>query len=289
MTTKRQELVEDGYCVFENVLDGPMLARVQGLARGVVEAIPAAHRAETRSQGSLVPVADHPAFAELIAHEPARAIFAELGFADPRFSSGYVISKPPKGPALFWHQDWWGWDDPISHTDQIAQVFLFYYLSDTTRDNGCLRVVRGSHRTRHPLHDAPKAHADDIARVVDPSDRIYQPVADEVAVEVRTGDLVIGDARILHGTYPNASDRERTLITLWYHPSFASLPEPMQARIHAIHVREGVDTDAGGQMYPALWPERERHLVEPLLPVYDGSAAPQAWNREPVGLRGTAS
>lgn len=186
-----------------------------------------------------MPVADVPAFAELIANDRARAAFAELGFSDPRFSSGYVISKPPRSPALFWHQDWWGWDDPISYTAEIAQVFLFYYLTDTSRANGCLRLIRGSHRRRHPLHEAPKAHADDVARVVDPDDRIYQPAPDEVAVPVRAGDLVIGDARVLHGSYPNGSDQERTLITLWFHPSFAALPEPMRARIYEIYVRKG--------------------------------------------------
>ena len=50
------------------------------------------------------------------------------------------------------------------------------------------------------------------------------------------------------------------------------------------HLRQDVDTDAGGGLYPGLWPEAERRMVEPLLPAYRGDAAPQPWNREPTGL-----
>ena len=30
-----------------------------------------------------------------------------------------------------------------------------YYLVDTTPENGCLRVLAGSHLKRHPVHDNP--------------------------------------------------------------------------------------------------------------------------------------
>ncbi|MEC8595240.1 MAG: phytanoyl-CoA dioxygenase family protein [SAR324 cluster bacterium] len=56
------------------------------------------------------------------------------------------ISKPPKSPALFWHQDWWDWNEPSSFTYQMAQVFVMIYLKDTTPQNGCLRVIPGSNK-----------------------------------------------------------------------------------------------------------------------------------------------
>ena len=228
-------------------------------------------------------MADYPAFGELVAYPRTLEIFAGLGFGDPRFSSGYIISKPPGGPPLFWHQDWWGWDDPLSYTDAVAQVFLFYYLTDTTRENGCLRVVPGSHRRRHQLHDAPAAHDDALARVTDPGDPIYQSVAEEVAVPVRAGDVVIGDARLLHGAYANSGDSERTLLTLWYHPNFSALSAPIQARIYSVFKREGNDTDPAGpgKLTPDNWPAAEHERIADLLPIYDGDAAPQDWNRTP--------
>ena len=72
----------------------------------------------------LILIADYPEFSDLITYPALFKVFDVLGFADTRFSSGYIISKPEQSPALFWHQDWWGWGDPISYTDQIAQVFV---------------------------------------------------------------------------------------------------------------------------------------------------------------------
>lgn len=263
-----------------------MLAETRALAGNIVAGISSDHRSRNRSQGSLVPVSDYPAYADLITNASDRGIFDGLGFPDPRFSSGYVISKPPNSPALFWHQDWWGWNDPISFRDEIAQVFAFYYLTETTRTNGCLRVLPGSHRKRHPLHDVPDAHGEALGRVDEPDNIVYQSVPGEVAVEVEAGSLVIGDARLLHGTYANRSADERTLITLWYHPNFSGLPEPIQARIAGIFRREGIDTDPDGTAKLGLdeWPGPQRSQVAPLFPLYHGSAAPQPWTREPIGL-----
>ena len=50
-------------------------------------------------------------------------------------------------------------------------------------------------------------------------------------VAVRAGDLVIGDARMLHATHPNASDGRRTVITLWFQPDFDGLPLKTQAQM----------------------------------------------------------
>ncbi len=283
LDTSRRQLVEDGYCVIRDVLDQDLLGSLRALARDGIADASVEHRALNRSQGSLVLMAEYPAFADLIAYPPTMAIFDGLGFRDPRFSSGYIISKPPGGPPLFWHQDWWAWDDPVSYTDEVCQVFLFYYLTDTTVENGCLRVVPGSHRRCHSLHDAPAAHDEALARVTDPSAPIYQSVADEVAVPVKAGDLIIGDARLLHGAYANDSNEERTLLTLWYHPNFAGLPAPMQARIYSLFKREGNDTDpaAAGKLTPDVWPAAERQRIAHLFPSYLGPATPQPWNRSP--------
>ncbi len=43
--------------------------------------------------------------------------------------------------------------------------------------------------------------------------------------------MPIGDARLLHAAHANATDQRRTLITLWYQPDRASLPERVQAQM----------------------------------------------------------
>ena len=114
------------------------------------------------------------------------------------------------GPALFWHQDWWGWQHPISREDRIAQVALFLYMTDTTRENGCLSLIPGSHRRPHPLHDLVDAHDPTLAEVRNPDDAAFASHPDEVDVPVTAGDVVVVDARLIHGAHPNRSDKERT-------------------------------------------------------------------------------
>ena len=277
-------LRRDGYCVVRDVLDRAMLARLRRRTAALLQSLPAEHRRRQRAAGSLVHIAADPAFAALIAWPKALAALDAAGLGGARFSSGYVISKPPGGPPLFWHQDWWGWDHPSSYGGAIHQVFLMYYLADTAPENGCLRVVPGSHRRRHRLHGLlPGAHAERLARAADPADPAFAAVREERAVPVRAGDLVIGDARLLHGAYANRSAAERPLITLWYHPHFDRQPAAIRARVARILHRQDVDTDpAGGQTpFPAGWPAAARGTIAPLLADYRGRAAPLPWNRNP--------
>ncbi|MGI9332171.1 MAG: phytanoyl-CoA dioxygenase family protein [Gammaproteobacteria bacterium] len=279
----RTSLVREGYCVARQVLDGYAMTDLAQWSRTVLNGVCAAHRSRNRSQGTLVNLSDYPEFAGIIGHPALAALFESLDFGDPVFSSGYLISKPPHGPALFWHQDWWGWDDPMSYSDTIAQVFVMIYLTRTTQHNGCLRVIPGSHRQRHPLHDKPPAHAEALAKVAKPHDPIYASAAGEQAVPVEPGDVVIGDARLLHGAYDNRSEHERTLITLWYHPDFSNLPPGMQARIREVFYRRGVDTDpeSSNAMIMEDWPASQRQQIESLFPVRAADALPHAWNRQP--------
>ena len=279
----RHQLVADGYCRVPGVLGPAALCATVEAAEAALGTIGADHRAQWRSQGSLVPIADHPSFAALIAHPGFQVMFARLGFSGTRFSSGYVISKPPGGPALFWHQDWWGWQHPISREERIAQVALFLYMTDTTRQNGCLRLVPGTHRRRHPLHDLVDAHDPTLAEVKNPEDAAFTSHPDEIDVPVMAGDVVVVDARLIHGAHPNCSGNERTNITLWWHPDYEALPAAIKARIWKLYRREEIDTDAapGRTLRPDIWPEPQRSQALPLVVTDPGPAEPEPWNRTP--------
>ncbi|MEO1248251.1 MAG: phytanoyl-CoA dioxygenase family protein [Pseudomonadota bacterium] len=276
----RKALQDAGYIVARGLLDRAVIEELHARSQAILAELPGEHRARNRSQGSLVPMADHPEYGAIIGAQALRAAFERLAFPDPRFSSGYLISKPPGGPPLFWHQDWWGWDDPVSYTDEIAQVFVMIYLSDTSPENGCLRVIPGSHRRHHPLHDAPAAHGEALSRVEDPNHPLYGRIQGEIDVPVKAGDVVFGDARILHAAHANRSDAERSLLTLWYHPDYGSLPAGMRARIRGLFDRQGADTDVAGADALTLedWPDADglRDLFPPLE-----TAVPHEWCRVP--------
>ena len=283
MEFHRQNFLEDGYCVFENVFRNDDLDIIKNVSQKALSDLPLSHREKNKSQGSLILVANFPEFSHLIAHPVLLKVFSILGFDDTRFSSGYIISKPKKSPALFWHQDWWGWGDPVSYSEQIAQVFVMIYLQDTNKSNGCLRVLPGSHRKIHGLHKNEKAHTESVSRVENPDDPIYRNMDGEIEISVNFGDVVVGDARLLHGSYPNNSDEERTLITLWYHPDYLKLPKPMQARIYEIFVRKDVDTDPDGMDSMTLmkWPDEIKKTIELFFPSCPENVIAEPWKRNP--------
>ena len=267
---KTQQLLRDGYCVLERILTPEMLVRVLDASEGLIAAQPAEHFERYKSTGSMISVYDDPFFAELVAYQPALDALASLEFPNPRWSSGFVISKPGHSPPLFWHQDWWAWNDPVSYTDLPLQLFLMYYLVDTSIENGCLRVIAGSHRKRHRIHDAVHTtHSEELSRATDPSNPAYQPMPEDKAVPVRAGDLVIGDARLLHGSFPNRTGERRTVITLWYHPNFEVSPPPIQSSL------------SRDQTQVSSWPPQAQKLVQKLVPTYEGDADPLEWKRVP--------
>ncbi len=277
-----QDLQQDGYTIAKNLLPQSLLAKLCQQRDEVLDALSPEHRDTYRSQGSLVNMGDHPKFSHLIALPLFQRLIRDLGFSNTRWLAGYLISKPPGSPALFWHQDWWGWDHPLSYTPRMPGLGIMIYLTDTCVENGCLRVVPGSHRGQHALHDLPIAHEEALSTIEDPGDIAYQSDSCEAAVEVSVGDVVLIDPRLLHSAYANQTDSERSLITLWYLPDFDELPEPIRARYVQIFNRHDLDTgdSAKGNLLDT-WPVVPKAEVAYLEPVYRGQIEPQPWNRAP--------
>lgn len=175
---------------------------------------------------------------------------AALGCAAPKFASGCVISKPPHSPPRCWLQDEDGWDDPRSYAAPTLQFFLMHYRGDAEPANGCLRVLRGSHRRRHALRDrASEAHAETLRRASDPAHPAFRSLPEDAAVPVRAGDAVIGDAR--------------------------SSPPPLQALFRSLAGLYGARHERRGAMPPA------QAQAQALIPAYEGAQPPIRWNRRP--------
>lgn len=278
----RKALLSQGYAVVPDYLSEAVLGKLREQSARVLDQLPRQHRDEYKSQGSLVNLGDHPEYSHLIASPECRDLMRQLGMAGNRWLAGYLISKPPRSPALFWHQDWWGWDHPMSYTDRLPGLGIMIYQSDTRVENGCLRVIPGSHRCRHRLHGLPVAHEQSLSHIEDPDDIAYQSDASEAAVEVNAGDVVILDPRLLHSAYENQTDVERSLLTLWYLPEFNTLPEAIQARYVQIFNRRELDTgDNAARDLLEGWPEKHQQAIKNLEPKYHGRTEPLAWNRAP--------
>jgi hypothetical protein len=270
------ELASDGYSVIEGLLERSWLDRLGAYCEQRLTGQAADHFERFAHHGSMISLdaVGDPLIRRLVTLPRLRDALAARGFDDVRWLSAYLISKPPHSPPLWWHQDWWAWDDPVSFADFPAQVFVMVYLRDVGSRDGALRVIPGSHRGPHPLsRELPEAHGEEIETA--PRDSpAHRRHADELTLAVRGGDAVIGDARLLHATHPNRSEHRRNCLTLWYLPAWERLPEPIRAYL----VRHP-------SLPPAGWWRTAGHGVPaeiaPLLPRYDGHCSPVAYRRRP--------
>jgi phytanoyl-CoA hydroxylase len=162
----------------------------------------------------------HPIVEEIFDLPAAKSVCDAIGLENLRSDNETIIllSKYPGAPPLYFHQDLMNWDHASATTPWPTRVFLNYYTVDTDRSNGCLRVIPGSHRKRHRLHDVlPDAHGQELTEAKDLSAEIFgSDIPDAIDVPLAAGDLIIGDARLLHAAWPNTTDTRRTCVLAWH-------------------------------------------------------------------------
>ena len=214
----REQMIRDGFCVVPDVLTDAFVAELREETARLNATEP--HHPDTRYQGTHLGIkyADNPIMRRLAEWQPARQALEELGFGDfaPR-DALLVLTKPARGPALYWHQDWMQWNDPLSVTPWPQTIFVSYYLEGTSIENGCLKIIPGTHRRRIPLHDVLVTAHEQGARFIEENHPVmFSDHPDQVNVEVGPRDLVLADARVLHAAYQNQTDQPRDLLLLWH-------------------------------------------------------------------------
>ena len=217
---RRDQLVTDGYTVVAEVFGDPLLRDLRIWTNTIFERQTVDPR--FRYQGS-----------DFHAYSPGRWAQRESRTDEDRSIPDPIVDRflgdpalravgdalqleGPRGP-LYWHQDFMNWNSPAAATPWPTRISLSTYLTDTSVENGCLRVIPGTHRRRIDLHDhLPDAHGAKIQAIDDLSHPAFTDHPDAVDVELRAGDLVVADARLLHGARPNTSDAQRTLVLAWH-------------------------------------------------------------------------
>jgi Phytanoyl-CoA dioxygenase (PhyH) len=228
VTLGTREFLRSGFAVLPGLLTDEQLA-VARAAADVAVANPSGMACE-RPNNTLVPLRWDSPLVALVLAGWSRIVEA-LGARDLRWISGYVSVKEPGSPPLWWHQDWWAWDHPISRAREPAQVALLCYLADTTTATGALRVLPGSHAASGPLHAVlPAAHSDESV-ALDLRHPAMADQPDQLSLELRAGDAVITDYRLLHGTHPHAGAERRDCVLLSLTPDWGGLPADIRAHL----------------------------------------------------------
>ena len=225
---KREQMLRDGYCVIDNVVPEDFLVELRNETERLIENHVELPEHVYQGQHIGVKRDDNSVIEKLLSWAPSYAALKELGFGDFETNAGSVIilTKEPKGPPLYWHQDWMKWDDPMSASPWPQTIFLNYYLTDTTVDNGCLMLIPGSHRKRMPLHDKLVPAHEQGARFIEEDDPVmFSDVPGQIDVPVKAGSLVLADARILHAARRNKTDQRRTLVLAWHSRPVNTIPD----------------------------------------------------------------
>jgi len=124
----------------------------------------------------------------------------------------HVFCKPAgDGLETPWHQDGQYW--PIR---PLATCTVWVALDPSTRENGCLRVIPGSHRARSTYPHLVEDRSDLVLNL-----RTQAEVFDEAAavdLELQPGQMSLHDVYMIHGAAVNRSMQRRTGVALRYMP-----------------------------------------------------------------------
>ncbi len=139
----------------------------------------------------------------------------DLGYADPvLWQTMYIFKQPHIGGEVRWHQDA---SYLVTHPASVTGIWIA--LEDATRENGCLWMQPGGHRS--PLREIYEVDPDTREGTLRTLDDTPWPGNNEaVALEVPKGSVVFFNDHMPHYSSQNRSARSRHAFTL--HVSEAS-------------------------------------------------------------------
>ena len=127
------------------------------------------------------------------------------------FHSKLMQKEPKVGGAWEWHQDYGYWyKNQFMFPDQLISVMVA--LTPANKQNGCLQVIKGSHKLGRINHGfAGEQVGADMVMVNN-----ALKTMDLVYVEIEPGDALFFHSNILHRSEANLSDHPRWSIISCY-------------------------------------------------------------------------
>ena len=159
--------------------------------------------------------------------------------------SSHFIAKPGgDGKAVPWHTDGSYWGKRLHPMEVIT---LWLAVDESTVENGCMRVIPGSHIEAQRVLD--EYEAVDRRTNVFPT-RLKPELIDEtkaVDLELAEGECSMHDAWTVHGSNPNHSSKRRCGYTMRYMP--AHVVHEAGDSGHRVYLLRGQDRTYGRTVY----------------------------------------
>ncbi|MBD3678762.1 MAG: phytanoyl-CoA dioxygenase family protein [Rhodobacteraceae bacterium] len=207
---------ENGYLMVENAVTPDQLAELRRITYDLIEQsrtltetndvfeLDQGHTADNpRLTRIKLPHKRHPYFWEILSNSGVTEVLTDLLGPDALIQTSKLNTKAPGGgAAVEWHQDWAFYP----HTNDSMLAFGLM-LEDVDAANGPLQVIPGTHKGPILSH-----HANGVfCGAIDPDDPLFE--ADKaVTLTGKAGNMTVHHARVLHGSAPNLSDRNRMIL-----------------------------------------------------------------------------
>lgn len=127
------------------------------------------------------------------------------------FHTKLMQKEPRVGGAWEWHQDYGYWyKNQFLYPDQLISIMIA--LTKANKENGCLQVIKGSHKMGRVNHgfSGEQVGADMVMvnHALDTMEHVY--------VELAPGDALFFHSNLLHRSEANLSDQPRWSIISCY-------------------------------------------------------------------------
>jgi len=161
-----------------------------------------------------------------------------LGSHFALWNSSFFAKPAVNGRATPWHQDGEYW--PIR---PLATCSVWIALDDATPENGCLRFLPGTHRSK----ELAEHHYNDASGLSLPLELDSKHVDENEAVDVvlKAGQISLHDVYLMHGSEANDSDKPRRGMTLRFMPTSSvyrrDLPTSGPKDMRTVYLMRGKD------------------------------------------------
>src|SRR5215203_3590524 len=184
---------------------------------------------------------------------PAFVVAAAQLLGGPvRFWHDQIFYKPAHhGGVVIWHQDYSYW----TRTTPVAHISCWIGLDDSTRENGCLHYVPGSHRWPLLPRTSFANRMDVVLDWLTPAQRAeFKPVP----IELKAGECSFHHPMMVHGSYANETARSRraVVINAFRDGVVSASDEPLLHGVPSIPNGQKIT----GQFFPLLSVSRGRPL-----------------------------
>jgi ectoine hydroxylase-related dioxygenase (phytanoyl-CoA dioxygenase family) len=186
-----------------------------------------------------------PGFHDLLWHPAFLMPASQLLGGAVRFWHDQLFCKPAHhGGVVAWHQDYSYW----TRTQPMAHLSCWIGLDDSTRDNGCVHYVPGSHLWNLlPITGL----ANDMRAIEDVLTVQQKSQFKPVPIELKKGECSFHHPLMVHGSYENQSDcpRRGAVLNVFRDGVCSASNDELLAGVPPISAGEKMD----GQFFPLLF------------------------------------